>query len=88
MDGRKNNKGTKGNKGGRPPKADELELIEQMDAVMLPISVWQAVAAKIEQGDVNASKLWLSYRFGVPKQQSDDSNNVIDNSLDITITGI
>ncbi len=30
MDGRVNNRGTKGNKGGRPPKADEQEIIDRL----------------------------------------------------------
>ena len=30
MDKRKNNKGTKGNKGGRPSKAEEQKLIENL----------------------------------------------------------
>ena len=30
MDGRINNKGTKGNKGGRPSKAEEQKLIENL----------------------------------------------------------
>jgi hypothetical protein len=30
---------------------------------------------KCEQGDTNAIKLWLSYRFGLPKQQIDVTSN-------------
>jgi len=74
MDKRKLNKGTIGNKGGRPPKADEIKVIEQMDAVMAPIEVWQALAAKVEIGDVNATKTWLNYRYGMPKQQVEQTN--------------
>ncbi len=74
MDKRKLNKGTIGNKGGRPPKADEIKVIEQMDAVMIPLEVWGALAGKVEQGDVNAIKTWLNYRYGMPKQQVEQTN--------------
>jgi hypothetical protein len=30
---------------------------------------------KCAQGDTNAIKLWLSYRFGLPKQQIDVTSN-------------
>ena len=71
-DGRKNNGGNKN--AGRKPKADEIKLIEQMDAVMLPIEAWQALAAKVESGDVQAQKTWLSYRYGMPKQIVEQTN--------------
>ena len=59
---------------GRKPKADEIKLIEQMDAVMVPLEVWQALAAKVESGDVQAQKTWLSYRYGMPKQMIEQTN--------------
>ena len=71
-DGRKNNGGNKN--AGRKPKADEIKLIEQMDAVMVPESVWIALAAKVESGDVQAQKTWLSYRYGMPKQMIEQTN--------------
>lgn len=63
---------------GRKPKADEIKLIEQMDAVMVPESVWQALAAKVESGDVQAQKTWLSYRYGMPKQMIEQTTINID----------
>ena len=71
-DGRKNNGGNKN--AGRKPKADEIKLIAQMDAVMAPESVWIALAAKVESGDVQAQKTWLSYRYGMPKQIVEQTN--------------
>jgi len=71
-DGRKNNGGNKN--AGRKPKADEIKLIEQMDAVLVPLEVWQALALKVESGDVNATKTWLSYRYGMPKQMIEQTN--------------
>lgn len=56
---------------GRKPKADEIKIIEQMDAVAAPAEAWQALWDKCEEGDVQAIKTWLNYRFGMPKQNLD-----------------
>ena len=56
---------------GRPPKILEIKLIEQLDAICVPDKIWEALLYKCQQGDTNALKLWLSYRFGLPKQQID-----------------
>jgi hypothetical protein len=83
MDGRKNNTGVVGNKGGRKPKADEIKLIEQMDAVLVPESVWMALSEKVEAGDTNAIKTWLQYRYGMPKQIVENTNlNIDEKDLD------
>jgi hypothetical protein len=74
-DGRKNNRGTIGNKGGRPPKADEIAVIEQMDAIAVPERAWRNLWALVEQGDIQAMKTWLAYRFGQPKQSTDITSN-------------
>jgi hypothetical protein len=60
---------------GRPPKILEIKLIEQMDAICVPDKIWEALLMKCAQGDTNALKLWLSYRFGLPKQQIDVTSN-------------
>lgn len=75
-DGRRNNGGNKN--AGRKPKADEIKLIEQMDAVLVPESVWMSLGEKVEAGDVQAIKTWLSYRFGMPKQIIEQTNKNID----------
>lgn len=90
MDGRRNNKGTPGNKGGRPPKADEIKLIEQMDAISAPSEAWAALWAKVQDGDTQAIKIWLEYRFGKPKQQLDvttdgEKINVVPSKLSIEV---
>jgi hypothetical protein len=69
MDGRKNNGGNKN--AGRKPKIDEIKVIEQMDAIAVPAQAWRALWVKVEEGDIQAIKTWLSYRFGMPKQQLD-----------------
>jgi hypothetical protein len=77
VDGRKNNGGhsTKG-KAGRKPKADEIKLIEQMDAIAAPELAWQALWSKCQDGDVQAVKTWLGYRYGMPKQAVDNTVTV------------
>jgi len=60
---------------GRPPKILEIKLIEQLDAICVPDKIWEALLYKCQQGDTNALKLWLSYRFGLPKQQIDVTSN-------------
>lgn len=77
MDKRRNNGGHPTN-GGRKPKADEIKLIEQMDAVMVPCEVWQALANKVKDGDVQAQKTWLGYRYGLPKQIVEQTNLNVD----------
>ena len=60
---------------GRKPKVQEIKIIEQMDAICVPGEIWNALLMKCAQGDTNAIKLWLSYRFGLPKQQIDVTSN-------------
>lgn len=61
---------------GRKPKADEIKLIESMDAITAPEYVWKALFSKVKEGDVTAIKTWLSYRFGMPKQTIDTKQSV------------
>lgn len=60
---------------GRPPKIQEVKLIEQMDRICVPEKIWEALLYKCQEGDTAALKLWLSYRFGLPKQQIDITSN-------------
>ena len=70
MDRRKFNKGAKG-VSGRKPKADEISMLEMMDATKAPAEVWNKLAELVENGDAQAVKTWLAYRYGQPKQQLD-----------------
>jgi hypothetical protein len=56
---------------GRKPKADEIKIIEQMDAIAVPEDAWRALWFKCQDGDIQAIKCWLNYRFGMPKQVVD-----------------
>jgi hypothetical protein len=79
MDRRKNNGGhsTKG-RAGRKPKADEISMIEKMDATLAPEIVWENLSKLVEKKDVQAIKTWLQYRYGMPKQVSELSVNSIE----------
>lgn len=72
-DGRKNNGGHK--TAGRKPKADEIKMIERMDATLAPKEAWEALADKVKEGDTQAIKTWLAYRYGQPKQSVDHTTN-------------
>ena len=60
---------------GRKPKADEIKIIESMDAVAVPEEAWKALWARCKDGDTQAIKTWLNYRFGMPKQSVDVTTN-------------
>ncbi len=79
MDNRKNNGGhsTKG-RAGRKPKANEISMIEKMDATLAPKVVWEKLADKVKEKDVQAVKTWLQYRYGMPKQVSEVSLTQLD----------
>lgn len=60
---------------GRKPKADEIKLIEQMDAIAAPEQAWASLWIKVEEGDTQAIKTWLAYRYGQPKQTLNHLND-------------
>ena len=59
---------------GRKPKIDEIKLIETMDAIAVPDTIWKMLYAKVLDSDVNAIKTWLQYRYGMPKQIIEQTN--------------
>lgn len=75
MTTKKENRGGPRPNSGRPPKIQEIKLVEQMDRICVPDKIWNALLMKCSQGDTAALKLWLSYRFGLPKQQIDITTN-------------
>jgi len=68
---------------GRKPKADEIKLIDTMDAICVPDVIWAKLAEKAESGDTNAIKTWLSYRYGMPKQTVDANTNLTIDSFNL-----
>ena len=71
MDKRKFNKGTKGKKGGRPSKAAEYKLIERLDAIIDKDEALAKLGELVTKGDMRALQLYLSYRYGKPKESVD-----------------
>ena len=79
-DGRRFNRGAPG-KSGRKPKADEVKMIERMDAIAAPSEAWKLLWERCGKGDTQAIKTWLAYRYGQPKQSvkidAEDVNKVL-----------
>lgn len=82
MEQKKQRGGARSNS-GRMKKDELISLIESMDAVLLPESVWIALSEKVEQKDVNAIKTWLQYRYGMPKQVIDQNTNLNVNEVNL-----
>ena len=61
--------GGKRSNAGRKPKADELELIERLRP--LDDIAFQKLSELIQKGDIQALKLFMSYRYGQPRQTID-----------------
>ena len=61
---------------GRLKKDEVISLIETLDKIAVPDTVWKMLYAKVLDSDVNAIKLWLSYRYGMPKQVIDQNINI------------
>lgn len=68
---------------GRMKKDELLSLIETMDAVCVPEKVWIKLSEKIDDGDTNAMKVWLQYRYGMPKQVIDQNTTHTINDFDL-----
>jgi len=81
MDGRINNKGTKGNKGGRPSKAEEQKLIENLTP-MNPDAL-KSLEIGLKNKEQWAVKLFFEYFYGKPQQRVDVTTNF--ESLNIPI---
>lgn len=79
-------RGGKRKNSGRKSKADELKLIEQMDAYMLPNELWSTLAELCRNKDRFALKTWIEYRYGKPKQSIDIETNEAFNPIQIIIT--
>lgn len=70
MDNRKNNGGARQG-AGRPAKADELKLIERLDAIIDKDEALSKLGELVAKGDMRAVQLYLSYRYGKPKESID-----------------
>jgi len=75
MEDKKKHGGARPNS-GRLKKDEVINLIETMDAISVPDTVWKMLYAKVLDSDVNAIKIWLSYRYGMPKQTIDQKTEL------------
>lgn len=64
---------------GRKPKVEEEKLIQQLDNIIDPTRVINKLYELIEAGDSQALKLYMQYRFGIPKQQIEHSGSMTHN---------
>ena len=81
MDKRKNNKGTKGNKGGRPSKAEEQKLIENLTP--MNAKALEALKEGLDKKEQWSVKLFFEYFYGKPQQRVDVTTN--DESLNMPL---
>lgn len=65
IDRRKFNGGHK--TAGRKSKADEIKLIERLDSIINKDAPIELMRELLKQGNVTALKLYMSYRYGLPK---------------------
>ena len=70
MDKRKNNGGARQG-AGRKPKADEIKLIERLDSLIDKDEALSKLGELVTKGDIRALQLYLSYRYGKPKESID-----------------
>ena len=56
---------------GRPPKADEVKLIERLDSIIDKDEAVGKLGELVAKGDIRAVQLYLSYRYGKPKESID-----------------
>lgn len=76
----KKNKGGGGPGGARPnagrkSKTDEQDLINRIRNIIDDDEPLQMLKTLIQKGDMNALKLYMSYRWGIPKEKIDITTN-------------
>ena len=71
MDGRKNNGGHK--TAGRKSKAEEMQLIEMLNAHIDKHEAIKKLKVMIDEGDFKAIQLYMNYMYGKPKETKDIS---------------
>ena len=75
-DGRKQNKGTIGNTGGgRPSKTNEIAFLEKLDNIINSDKAIETLSKMIDQGNFNALKLYMEFRYSKPKETIENVNH-------------
>ena len=70
MDKRANNGGARQG-AGRKTKQQEHKLIERLDAIIDKDEALSKLGELVSKGDMRAVQLYLSYRYGKPKESVD-----------------
>ena len=52
---------------GRKPKSDEVKLIQRLDNIIDQDKALQTLSDLIEAGNIQAMKMYLQYRYGIPR---------------------
>lgn len=60
---------------GRKTKADEQKLIERLDNIIEQDEVIEKLKEMVKDGNFQAVKLYLEYRYGKPKESVDVTTN-------------
>lgn len=63
---------------GRKSKDEELKLIEKLDNIIDSDKAINSLNGLIKDGNFNAIKLYLEYRFGKPKETIETTHNIND----------
>ena len=66
---------------GRKSKDEELKIIERLDNIIDSDEVIESLKALIKEGNFNAIKLYLEYRYGKPKETIETTHNINDFSI-------
>ena len=66
---------------GRKPKAVEIELIERIDNLIDKDQAIERLRDLVFEGNFNAIKLYLEYRFGKPKETVHNINENFNTDL-------
>lgn len=67
MDGRKNNGGARKN-AGRKKRAEEEQIIWQLDSIIERETAVKKLKELIEQGNIKAIQLYFNYLYGKPTE--------------------
>jgi hypothetical protein len=59
---------------GRKSKDEELKIIERLDNIIESDDVIKSLKGLIKDGNFNAIKLYLEYRYGKPKETIENIN--------------
>lgn len=76
-DGRKNNGGARPG-AGRKPKADEVKFLERLDNIIDKDEAVEKLKELIDEGNMQAIKLYFEYRYGKPKEVIENINRNYD----------